>query len=1021
MIRTPFSLLTITLLLLLAGAVSAVEAAKSPVSYSRDIKPIFSNHCYACHGPDAAQRQADLRLDQRDVAIKEAIVPGKSAQSPLVARVITSDPDEHMPPADSKKPSLSPAQIELVKRWIDEGAKFDAHWAYQPPTRVAAPVPKSTIWAKNPIDAFIAAGHEQNGLTPSPEADRRTLIRRLSFDLLGLPPTPQDVEAFEKDASPEAYEKVVDRLLASEHYGERMAVYWLDLVRFADSAGYHSDNHRDVTPYRDYVIAAFNRNLPFDQFTTEQLAGDLLPNPTPEQRIASGYNRLLMTTEEGGAQAKEYTAKYAADRVRNVSTVWLGSTMGCSECHNHKFDPFTQKDFYALAAFFADVSEVAVGRQPQVKVPTSEQTEQIKKLDERLAALRKTLDTPTPELAAAQVKWEEKTRADVSTSKPEWNIVKPESTASAGGVVFAVQEDLSVLTSGENPAKDTYTVTLATDAEKITGIRLEALTHESFPNKSLSRGNGNFVLTKFEVDAASLGGKEAKPVKLAAAEADFSQEGFPVANLVDAKSNLGWAVNGHAKPENRMTVFTFAEPIPGGPATKIVVRLKHESQYAGHNIGRFRLALTTAAKPSLSGKGGLPADVLDALAVAPDQRNPKQRELLEKFYRSVAPELGGVRKEAADQEKRKQAIVDAAPMTLVSSAAAPRMMRILPRGNWLDDSGEEVQPGVPGFLPPLAVSGRRATRLDLARWVVSPENPIPSRVFVNRAWKLVFGQGISKSLDDCGSQGTLPSHPELLDWLAVEFRESGWNVKQLMKTLVMTSAYRQSSLVSAEAKEKDPTNIWLARQSRFRLDAEMVRDNALSVSGLLVPKIGGPSVKPYQPAGYWQYLNFPTREWQNDKGDGLYRRGMYTYWQRTFVQPSLLAFDAPSREECTVERVRSNTPLQALVLLNDPTYVEAARALAARTLRDGGADTAARINFAFRQATSREPRAAEAKILADLFAKHLAEYTANKAAASDVQKNGDFQPPAGLDPAELAAWTSVARVILNLHETITRN
>ncbi|MBC7856769.1 MAG: PSD1 domain-containing protein [Pirellulaceae bacterium] len=1021
-------------LLLFVGlaVVSPSTAADKTISFSRYIKPILAGKCYACHGPDEAERKGEFRLDVREVALeKHVFKPGNSKESELILRVTSTDPEMKMPPATSKKPALTEQEIELIRKWIDQGAEYDQHWSYLKPLRAPLPPVKDAGWPAGDIDRFVLASIEEAGLRPSPEGDKRTLLRRLSFDLTGLPPTPQQLADFEADKSPQAYEKVVDRLLAQPQYGERMAMYWLDVVRYADTAGYHSDNHRDIASFRDYVIGAFNQNKPFDLFTQEQLAGDLMVNATTEQRIASGYNKLLQTTEEGGAQPKEYAAKYAADRVRNTSVIWLAGTMGCCECHNHKFDPYTQKDFYSFAAFFADVSEKAVGRQDQTKIPTLEQEQRIAAIDVELAAWKGKRNTQTPELDAALAKWEAAAQEELAKNVSAWTPIKPEAAESQGGSKLETKDDLSVISTGANPAQDMYTVTLSTDQERLTGIRLEALTDETFGNKSLSRGNGNFVLTGFEVQAASLGG-DVMPVKLSAAEADFSQATYPVANAIDDKANTGWAVSGHEKAANHIAVFTFAAPISGGPGTKIIVKMQHQSQFAQHNIGRFRLALTTADKPSLS-ETGLPADIVEIVKADAAGRNDAQKQKLAAYYRGIAPELADARGQVVKLEAEKKSIVDTAPQTLVSMAAAPRTMRILPRGNWLDDSGQEVFPAVPEFLTsvvavpsdPAAPSGRaanaRLTRLDFARWVTSRDNPLTARVFVNRLWKLTFGRGLSRSLEDFGTQGEYPTHPELLDWLAVDFMESGWDVKRLVKLMVMSKTYRQSSLVSPELKENDPLNNYFARQDRFRLDAELVRDNALALSGLLTRKIGGPSVKPYQPAGYWQYLNFPTREWMNDHGDDLYRRGLYTYWQRTFLNPSLLAFDAPSREECTVNRPRSNTPQQALVLLNDPTYVEAARALAVRIVKDGGGDSGKRLEFAFREVLTRSPRESEVKVLVPLYEKHLQQYKADAASADKLLAVGESKPPADLDKAELAAWTSIARVLLNLHETITRN
>jgi hypothetical protein len=1012
------SLLTIALF----GA-AAIQAADAPkISFTRQIKPILSNRCLVCHGPDEKERKGELRLDVRDAAVPGVIKPGDAEHSELVVRITSTDADLRMPPVDSKKPVLTADEIGLIRKWIDEGAEYDAHWAYVPPAKPEVPAVEPADWPINPIDNFILEKLAAKGLAPAPEADKRTLLRRLSFDVIGLPPTPKELAEFEADNSPQAYEKVVDRLLASKHFGERMALYWLDVVRFADTAGYHSDNHRDLAPYRDYVIDAFNNNKPFDQFTIEQLAGDLLPNATGEQRIASGYNRLLQTTEEGGAQAKEYTAKYAADRVRNTSVIWLASTMGCSECHSHKFDPFTHKDFYSFAAFFADVSEKGVGRQDQTRIPTPEHEMQAKQLDEQLAKLREQLNAKTPELTAAQARWEATAKADLSAGKGAWMVVTPAKAEAKSGTKLAIGPDSIVLASGPNPAKETYVVTLPSEASGIRGLRLEALTDASFPNKGNSRSNGNFVLTEVEVEGVAADEK-AMRLKLSAAEADFSQPNYPIANAIDGKADTGWAVAGHEQPADRTAVFTFAEPV-GGPGTKLTITLKHDSQFGGHNIAKFRLSLTTADKPSVSG-GGLSVDLATALQTEADKRSPKQVELLDAQFRSIAPELAPVRDQIAKVTKEKSDLEAAYPSTLVSMSVAPRTMRILPRGNWLDDSGEVVKPALPGFLASGVEAGNR---LELARWIASAENPLTARVFVNRLWKLAFGRGISRTLEDFGSQGQPPTHPELLDWLAIDFTGNGWDVKRAFKQMLMSRTYRQSSNPKAatsgrgsDALTVDPTNDLFSRQARFRLDAEAVRDNALAVSGLLVPKIGGPSVKPYQPAGYWQYLNFPKREWENDKGESQYRRGLYTYWQRTFLHPSLAAFDAPSREECTVDRPKSNTPQQALVLLNDPTYVEAARSLAGRTLALGGDSTDSRLEFAFRQVLTRSPKPEEVKVLTALLDKHRQEFAADKSAAEQFLKVGDLTAPSSLDPADLAAWTSVSRVLLNLHETITRN
>ena len=755
---------------LLARA-SAAELKKT-VEYGRDIRPVLSDKCFYCHGPDKNHREADLRLDVRQSAIDGgAIVPGKPDESGMVERIFSKKSAEQMPPPASGK-TLTDAQRELFKRWIAEGAAYEGHWSYQPPKRPEIPA------GANAIDFLIRRRLAEEGMQPSPEADRRTLIRRLHFDLLGLPPKPERVEAFVADAAPGAYERLVDELLASPHYGERMAIAWLDAVRFADTIGYHSDNPRNVWPYRDYVIRAFNENKPFSTFTIEQIAGDLLPESKAEQQVASCFNRLLLTTEEGGAQPKDYEARMLTDRVRAVGTVWLGQTFGCCQCHDHKFDPATMRDFYSLGAVFADVEEPAIGgRGPGSVVADPQQTAELARLDGEIAAARKAVESKAPEA----------------------------------------------------------------------------------------------------------------PQRLAKAEAD------------------------------------------------------------------------------------------------------------------------------------KKKFEDSLPRCLTTRSVAPRTVRLLPRGNWMDESGPVVEPALPAYLPGPKIAGRRVTRLDLAQWLVSRENPLTARVLANRLWKQFFGIGICRTLDDLGAQGEWPVHRELLDALAVDLLDGGWNVKQMVRAIVTSQTYRQTSVATAEQLAKDPENRLLGRQSRFRLDAELVRDNALSVSGLLVLKIGGPSVKPYQPAGYWENLNFPTRDYPADTGENQYRRGVYTWWQRTFLHPSLLAFDAPSREECAADRTRANIPQQALVLLNDPSYVEASRALAGRILKEGGPDTPSRIAWAWRQTLCRAPSAEETALMQALLDKQLAYYKQNPGQAEAALKVGLAPPPAGIAAPELAAWTAVARALLNLHETITRS
>ena len=727
---------------LLAGSGVPARAGEAQVSFNRDVRPILSEHCFSCHGPDPGSRKAGLRLDLRTGATATlksggvAVVPGDLDASELYWRLIAEDEGERMPPPGSGK-RLDPAQVETLRRWIAQGAVWQEHWSMIPPKRPPVPDVADRDWARNPVDRFLLARMEARGVAPSPEADRVTLIRRLTGDLTGLPPTPEEVDAFVSDGRPDAYERLVERLLASPHYGERMAIPWLDLVRYADTVGYHSDVERSVSLYRDDVIDAFNEDRPFDRFTVEQLAGDLLPGATDWQKVASAYNMLGMTTEEGGAQPKEYLAKHAADRVRNLGSVWLGATLACAECHDHKFDPYSTRDFYALAAFFADLQQEGVG-------------------------------TPKPTLTMAE---------------------------------------------------------------------------------------------------------------------------------------------------------------PGRPARS----------------------------------------------------------------------------------------------TIVSVPGPPRVTRVLRRGDWMDESGEVVEPAVPRSLGTLDVPpGRRPTRLDLARWLVSPDHPRTARVVVNRLWTTFFGSGLAGTLDDLGSQGEWPTHPELLDWLAVEFRERGWGFKPMVRLMVTSSAYRQSSRPRDDLASADPSNHLYARQSAFRREAEFIRDNALAVSGLLVRVVGGESVRPYQPDGYWRFLNFPKRDYVPSAGPDQYRRGLYTHWQRTLLHPALLAFDAPSREACAARRPVSNTPQAALALLNDPSQVEAARALAERVLKEGGTGDDERLTWAWRRVLSRRPTPEERAVLAGLLDKHRCEFTADPESARGLLGVGQRPADPALDPSELAAWTSVARAILNLDETITR-
>ncbi len=988
---------------------------------------------------------AGLRLDLRDEATKPLrdgrvpIVPGDPEKSEIVQRIFAAGA-RTMPPAYIHK-ELSAAQKNVIRQWVAEGAKYEGHWAYQPVER-----PKPPRATPNPIDAFILDRLDREGLHPSPEADRRTLIRRASFDLTGIPPTPEEAAAFVNDRSPDAYEKLVDRLMASPRYAEQQAIHWLDAVRYADTCGFHGDNALPAWPYRDYVLRAFRDNKPFDAFTREQLAGDLIPNATTDQRVASAYNRLNRTSAEGGLQEKEYLAKYAADRVRTLAAVWMGSTLGCAECHDHKFDPFTQRDFYSMKAFFADIKETGLvpdrGKNAwgtQLALPTPEQERRQEELKRQIAAVKDRLAATMAELEPRRAEWEKQLLARYEAGKLAWRAQRPVSATSEHGAVLKIYNDEPVdfthydgatmttdrgpgnglvVASGPNPDHETYTVSFKPGAGTWRQLGLELVQDEGLPGIRVARGADRVVITEIEVEA---NGRRAAFSGGVSNLHNPAAEHPPVAAF-DGDPKTGWAESTYNEIEKAFLALRFAEPVTTDADTVMTVRLHQDSEFRRATLGRFRLALAAApdAWPTAEKGKEIPDAVLKAIQIEEAKRTKEQSAAIARHYQAVAPETQADRLELAKLEEQAALLELAIPHVVVTEAAEPRETRILPRGNWMDDSGEVVHPAIPGFLGKLETGGRRATRLDLANWIVSKDNPLTARVYVNRLWRQFFGNGMTKTLDDLGSQGEWPVHPELLDWLASEFMDSGWDMKHMVRLIVTSQTYRQSSVSTPELDERDPDNRLLARQSRFRVDAETVRDTALAISGLLVERFGGPSVKPYQPDGYLATLNFPKREYSASHGDDLYRRGVYTFWQRSFLHPSLLTFDAPTREECAVARTNSNTPLQALVLLNDPIYVEAARVFAARILGSAGS-LPARLNFAFQRALDRAPGSEERRVLEGLYRDSLAQFRRSPADAEALIHTGESPAPAGIPPAELAAMTTVARAILNLHETITRN
>ena len=981
------------------------------VSFNRDIRPIMSDTCFRCHGPDKSSRMAGLRLDIREEALKSTksgitpIVPGKPEASAIVERVFSTSIAKLMPPKYSHK-ELNEKQKNLIKQWVAEGAVYEGHWAYQPVRRPAV------VGDGNPVDAFIKERLDLEGLKLSPEADARTLIRRVSLDLTGLPPTSKQVSDFLADQSTGAYAKVVERLLSSPRYAEKQAMHWLDAVRYADTCGFHGDNPFPAWPYRDYVLRAFGDNKPFDEFTREQLAGDLLVQPAREQLVASAYNRMNRTSAEGGLQPKEYLAKYGADRVRTTSIVWMGSTMGCAECHDHKFDPFTAKDFYAMKAFFADIKETGLvpDKGPQawgslLSLASKEQAARLQSLQARSTDLKSKVAAVGSVRDARRTEWEKALLARNAAGALLWIQQKPVTATTKNGAMLEIAKANLVVASGPNPDTETYTVTLKPDAGNYTSLGLEVVKDESLPGLEFARGASRFVVSEVEVEVSG----KAVPVEYASTNTMASAAELPAMAAIDGRAETGWGLITYGDAQTPFLALRFKDKLIADGSTVVTVKLRQDSATRRATMGRFRLSLSTAERPWASPKG-VPADLTKSM---------------DEFYAwSTSPLVI----ELARLEMERGLLETAIPRVVVTESIKPEDTRILPRGNFLDESGDVVAPAIPAMFGKLAVPGR-ATRLDLANWLVSKDNPLTARVFANRVWRQLFGTGLTKALDDVGSQGEWPTHLELLDWLASEFMDPSyqangahdWNVNHLVRTIVMSRTYRQSSASSPALDEKDPFNRLLARQSRMRVDAETVRDVALTVSGLLKDRFGGPSVMPPEPDGYLAALNFPKREYAASHGDDLYRRGLYTHWQRTFLHPEMMTFDAPSREECVVNRVTSNTPLQALALLNDPVFVEASRVFAQNILESGGRGVQAQIQWAFERAVNRLATAEETRILMDLHHKESVRFEAAPGEAKDFLSAGEAPLMTVAKPAELAAMMSVARAILNLHETITRN
>jgi hypothetical protein len=1013
----------------------AADKPTSSVDFDRDIRPILAQRCYECHGPQ--KQKGGLRFDRKSVVFKPsdsgkpAIVAGNTNNSPLLQKVSSMDPDEVMPPKGAK---LTAPQIALLRGWIAQGAPWPddvekKHWAYEQPARSPLPKVNDSHWPRNPIDFFVLKRLEQEKLAPSVEADRPTLIRRVSLDLIGLPPTLREVDDFVTDNRPNAYEKLVDRLLASPRYGERWARSWLDLARYADTQGYEKDSRRTVWPYRDWVISALNRNLSFDQFTIEQIAGDLLPDATQDQKVATGFHRNTMTNTEGGTDNEEFRYEAVVDRINTTFAVWMGTTLACAQCHNHKYDPFTTVEYYRIMAFLNNTEDADYDdEKPTLKVfQSAQQKERLRQLRDLEKAAEKTLNDAVtqPEFARALSEWEKK----VKVEQTAWETLDPTDFTSAGGANLSKTPSKSILAEGKNPSNDTYTVTAPIAAGRFTGIRLDAL--ETGPDKAVGRhANGAFVLRAFDLAVPSAKAESGSAVTWKSVSADFSEKDFDVTQLLTGKGD-GWAI-GASDPKNRVrrsAYFTLAEPLDLPEGGTLTFTLRHSDKHPGANLRRFRLYATRHEQVGPSTP--LNDEVRAILAVTPDKREQKQRDKLTEFYRAIDSTTKPLHDAYIAARKTAEDFDKTIPISSVMvELNQPRETRRHVRGAYLS-TAEVVTPGTPESLHPFPTK-QPLNRLGLARWLVATNNPLTARVMLNRFWEQYFGKGFVETLEEYGKQGEPPSHPELLDWLACEFmspaeteatfphpQSLAWDMKHMHRLIVTSATYRQSSKVAPDLIQRDPFNRLLARGPRVRLEAEMVRDQALAVSGLLSPKIGGPSVMPPQPEGLWQVV-YSGDKWDTSKGDDKYRRGLYTFWRRSMPHPAMVTFDAPSREYCVLRRTRSNTPLQALNLLNDPAYIEAAQALARRMMTETGPTLADRVTYGFRLCLARPPKAAEVQRLITLYEQELVQFQQDAKAAEKMATSELGQPSRAMDLKELAAWTVVANVLLNLDEMISK-
>lgn len=1003
------------------------EDATDAADFEKHIKPILQRHCVSCHGSEEAE--SGLRLDFGSLLMQGgdrggSVIPGKAAES-LLYQVLVGDGDVAAMPFEL--PRLSDEKIGLVRAWIEQGAKSAAddrpdtdglprsdHWAFQPIERPGVPALRLPLMLgrasrpRNDIDHFVFDRLDKEKLRSSEAADRATLLRRLYLDLLGILPTPEETTAFLSDEDPQAYERLVDRLLDSPHYGERWGRHWLDIARYADSNGFTIDGPRSIWPYRDWVIKAINADMPFDQFVIEQLAGDLLPEATRDQIIATGFHRNTLINQEGGTDKEQFRVESIVDRVNTTGSAFLGVTIGCAQCHVHKYDPFTQRDYYRLFAVFNNCDE------PNIPLPTDEQAAEQKRVGEELSVISTQLKEHDRKRSKGQPDWEKK---HAETRAAEWHFLKTGSAVSKAGATLNKKDEHILLVGGNGniPATDVFTVTSQLPAGRITAFRLETLTGRPLPNNGPGwAGNGNFVLNEFEVELAH--GGAVQKVEFASAATDWQQPGYPAGHAIDGNMKTGWAINGTKKSSpnvNREAVFALDEPMEVKEGMSVTIRLHHQHNAPKYLIGMFRLSVSTAEAERV----GIAPAIHQLVSLPTDQRDEGQKELIAAAYGRSDSSRKPLEARQAELKRRESELKAKIPTTMVlrERAKNPRTTHIHIRGNFLE-KGAPVQPGVPLILPPIEAGEAPLNRLDFARWLFRPDHPLTARVTVNRIWQRLFGMGLVETENDFGTQGEPPSHPKLLDWLSSEFMGLGWSQKKLLRLIVTSATYRQSSRVTSELLERDPRNRLLARQSRTRLEAEAVRDVALSASGLLSKKMLGPGVYPPQPKGIYVVTQV-SKQWPESKGEDRYRRGLYTYFWRSSPYPMLPTFDAPDANGTCTRRSRSNTPLQALTLANDGAFMEFARGLSDRILREAPADDQDRIRYGVQCALSREPSDFETKRLLEFVVSQRKHFEADQ---KDAAQAASSTRPQTLDVATSATWTAFARVLLNLDEFITR-